>query len=273
METVLSVTDCRFSYGQSAFCVEGITLCVHRGEMLGIVGPNGSGKSTLLRLMAGIVRPARGEIEIGGNPLESFRRRELACEVSFLPQGPTASFELSVREVVALGRYPYLGAFGLLSRHDETVIDRALHETDCAALSDRFFSTLSGGERQRVLVASILAQEPGMLLLDEPTASLDIHHKSAVFDLLRALSRKGMAVVVVTHDLNSASQFCDTLALLGDGRLVETGPPRQVMREDLLAGTYNVPLRVVEHPLTATPMVLILGGKANQNDEAPPDSD
>ena len=264
MESVLSVHECSFSYREGDFELRDINLAVEGGRMLGMVGPNGSGKSTLLRLMAGILKPSKGCTKVAGRPVQSFHRLELAREMAFLPQSPSPAFELTVREVVALGRYPYQGPFGLLNETDKRVTAQALSETDSEGLADRYFSTLSGGEKQRVLVASILAQQPRIMLLDEPTASLDIHHKSVIFDLLQSLSRKGIAVVVVTHDLNAASQFCDTLALLGAGGLVEVGPPGRVVREDLLSETYQTALRVVEHPATATPMVLVLGKKTNE---------
>ncbi len=261
MDTVLSVHDCSFAYAGDGFRLQGVDLDVKAGRMLGLVGPNGSGKSTLLRLMAGILRPEAGQVRVAGRPIDAFRRVELAREVAFLPQSPAASFEFTAREVVALGRYPYQGPLGLASESDRSVICEALRSADAEALAERYFSTLSGGEKQRVLVASVLAQEPRILLLDEPSAALDIHHKSHVFDLLWSLSRVGIAVVVVTHDLNAAGEFCDSLALLKDGRLIEFGPPAQVMREDVLSSAYDVPVRVVEHPLTAAPMVLVPGKK------------
>lgn len=267
METVLSVHDCAFSYGDGEFRLAGVNLEVRAGEMLGIVGPNGSGKSTLLRLMAGILRASAGQVRVGGRPVREVPRRELAREVAFLPQSPASSFEFTVREVVALGRHPYQGAFGLLSERDRDVVDEVLGETEAAPLADRYFSTLSGGEKQRVLVASVLAQEPRIMLLDEPGAALDVHHKSHVLDLLWSLSRRDMAVVVVTHDLNAAGRFCDRLALLREGSLVEAGPPRQVMREDMLSQAYETPVRVVEHPITSQPMVLVLGRMTDGKDQ------
>ena len=259
MPPVLTVHNCSFSYEEGRFHLRDISLTARGGRMLGIVGPNGSGKSTLLRVMAGILCPSDGWVEVAGRPVETYPRRELAREVAFLPQSPASSFEFTVREVVAQGRYPYQGAFGLLSEADQEVVRQTLRETDSEPLADRYFSTLSGGEKQRVLVASVLAQEPRVMLLDEPSAALDIHHKSHVFDLLWTLSRKGMAVVVVTHDLNTASQFCDELVLLREGRAVKHGPPVHVMQEDLLADTYETPLRIVAHPITGQPMVLVLG--------------
>ncbi len=268
MQTVLSAEGCCFSYAEGAFRLAGISLAVNSGEMLGIIGPNGSGKSTLLRLMAGILHPAEGTVRLAGRPVSSFRRLDLAREVAFLPQSPSASFEFTVREVVALGRYPYQGPLGLLSESDREVVRKALRDTDAEPLAERYFSTLSGGERQRVLVASVLAQEPRIMLLDEPSAGLDIHHKSHVFDVLWLLSRQGIAVVIVTHDLNAASEFCDTLALLKDGNLMQVGPPSRVIREELLTAAYQTPLRVVGHPLTSAPMVLVLGRKTYGEDKA-----
>lgn len=266
MPPALSVHRCSFGYDEGDFQLHDVSVEARGGRMLGIVGPNGSGKSTLLRVMAGILSPSSGQVQVDGRPVESYRRRELAREVAFLPQSPGSSFEFTVREVVAQGRYPYQGAFGLLSHSDQEVVLQTLRETDSEPLADRYFSTLSGGEKQRVLVASVLAQEPRVMLLDEPSAALDIHHKSHVFDLLWTLSRKGMAVVVVTHDLNTASQFCDELLLLREGRAVESGAPREVMQQELLAETYETPLRIVAHPITGLPMVLVLGEKTSETE-------
>ena len=263
MGTLLSVRDCSFRYPDGAFELDRVSLDVAAGELLGLVGPNGSGKSTLLRLMAGILKASPDQVRVAGRPVSSYRRRELAREVAFLPQGPPIAFDLTVREVVALGRYPHQGPLGLASREDERVIEEVLREADAWAMADRFFSTLSGGERQRVLVASILAQQPAIMLLDEPSAALDIHHRSHVFDLLRGLTARGIAIVVVTHDLNTASEFCDRLALLCAGCLVAVGPPEEVIREDLLSEAYETPVRVVAHPLTGAPMVLVLGRRTH----------
>ncbi len=262
-EALLSVRDCSFEYGEAEFRLQHVSVDALAGEMLGIVGPNGSGKSTLLRLMSTFLRPASGTVELHGRDIRSFDRRELAREMAFLPQTPSPSFEFTVREVVAMGRYPHQGVFGFMSRRDSEIVSRALVETDVAGLAGRYFSTLSGGEKQRVLIASVLAQQPRVMLLDEPTASLDIHHRSGVFDLLWSLSRKGMAVVIVTHELNAASQFCDRLVLLAEGKLVQAGDPASVVREELLSEVYRSRLRVIEHPVTSMPMVLVLGREAH----------
>ncbi|GAH56368.1 unnamed protein product, partial [marine sediment metagenome] len=169
---LLSVEDCSFCYGPDQFRLDGVSLEARAGEVLGIVGPNGSGKSTLLRLMGGVERPDGGEILLEGTPLRAFSRRRLATRLAFLPQNLQTTFRFRVREVVAMGRYPYQGAFGFLTGRDVRVVEGALEDTATAELGDRIFSTLSGGEKQRVLVASILAQQPVVMLLDEPTAAL-----------------------------------------------------------------------------------------------------
>jgi iron complex transport system ATP-binding protein len=262
-EALLSVRSCSFRYGRGEFELDGVSLEVRAGEVLGIVGPNGSGKSTLLRLMSGILAPVRGEVLLGGASVRSVGRRRLARRLAFLPQSPEAPFRYSVREVVAMGRFPYQGAFGFLAEHDIEVVERALADTDCASLGDRDFSTLSGGEKQRVLIAGILAQEPAVMLLDEPTAALDIHHCCEVMDLLWGLSRRGIAVAAVTHDLNTAGQFCDRLTLLSGGRMVRSGAPAEVLQEDLLCGTYGSQVRVAANPFTGLPMVTVLGKAAH----------
>ncbi len=261
MPQLLSLNNCSFAYDSGDFRIENVSLAVNSGRMCGIVGPNGSGKSTLLRIMAGISSPGKGRLSVKGKDVRQYSRREFAREVAFLPQNPSPSFDLTVRDVVSLGRYPHQGAFGLLTAGDRRVIDRILAETECDRLAGRLFSTLSGGERQRVLVASVLAQEPGLLLLDEPSAALDIHHKTHIFDLLWLLSRRGIAVVVVTHDLNMAGEFCDELFLLSGGSVVSSGAPSQVMQDELLSQVYDAELRIIAHPLTGKPLVNVMGKK------------
>ena len=260
---LLEARDCRFRYRDDGFCLEDVSLAVCAGEAVGIVGPNGSGKSTLLRLLSGILSPGGGAVLLEGRPIRSQSRRVLARRLAFLPQSPETSFHFRVREVVAMGRYPYLGAFGFLGEHDVDVVERALAETDSAALGERGFETLSGGEKQRVLIASILAQEPAAMLLDEPTAALDIHHRSDVFDLLWRLSRTGIAVVTVTHDLNAASQFCDRLVLLAGGRVARIGSAAEVMDAQLLSEVYGADVRVVDNPVTSAPMAIVPGKAAH----------
>jgi len=252
-----------FSYGRGEFALRQVDVRLRAGEVLGIIGPNGSGKSTLLRLLGGLLRPDSGQVLLDGRPLRTFGRRELARRVSFLPQSAETAFRFNVREVVAMGRFPHQGPLGFLSEGDVAAMERCMAETDVARLADRTFNTLSGGERQRALVASVLAQEPDVMLLDEPAAALDIHHKSGVMDLLWTLSRKGMAVALVTHDLDSAGRFCDRLLLMADGRRLCVGPPGQVMRPGRLSEAYGADVRVLPDPLTGTPMAIVPGKRAH----------
>jgi iron complex transport system ATP-binding protein len=256
---VLALESCSFSYGKGEFGLVGVSLAVRPGEMLGIIGPNGSGKSTLLRLMSGFLRPHAGRVLLSGSELGRIPRRALARRVAFLPQTPSPSFCFTSREVAAMGRYPYQGAFGLLRREDQVAIRRAMQETWTWHLADRPFATLSGGERQRVLIASVLAQEPEVMLLDEPTSALDIHHQWEVLELLAGLARAGRAVVTVMHDLNAAGQFCDRLALVSAGRVVRVGAAPEVVQEDVLAEAYGADVRVVDNPVTSQPMVVVVG--------------
>jgi len=259
-EALLSMDQCCFAYPGGTFRLDDVSLDVQAGHVVGLVGPNGAGKSTLLRLMNGLIKCDAGAVRLQGVPIHTFSRRRLATQIAFLPQSPDTSFRFSVRQVVAMGRYPYQGAFGFMTDHDVAVVEEAMRETDATALADRHFHTLSGGEKQRVLIASVLAQEPAAMLLDEPTAALDIHHKAEVFHLLRQLSAKGIAVVIVTHDVNAAAQFCDHLVVLCAGRVAAHGTPAEVMTDDLLSRVYRAAVRIVRNPVTSAPMAVVLGG-------------
>lgn len=248
-----------YAYPDGTQALREVSVQVSYGQLLGIVGPNGSGKSTLLRVLAGFFRPEQGRVSLDGKALHTYGRYERARQIGFLPQSVLPAFSFSVREVVAMGRYPHLGAFGFLSRGDVEVVERCLDAVECTDLADRPFSALSGGERQRVLLASVLAQEPKLMLFDEPTAALDIHHQVAIFDLLHAFSREGLGIGVVTHDLNLAGQFCDRLLLLQRGRTIKEGTPEEVIVGDLLSEVYDADLIVDDNPVTGTPMVMLLG--------------
>jgi iron complex transport system ATP-binding protein len=256
MTHLLEAERVTFAYDDGEPVFTDIGAVVRGGELLGIVGPNGSGKSTLLRVLCGLLRPRSGRVLLDGRPLSAFAARERARTIAFLPQNVQPAFSLTSFEVVCLGRYPYLGGFGGWSAHDREVAERCLKATETESLRDRDFTTLSGGERQRVLMASVLAQEPDLLLLDEPTSALDIHHQIEVFALLRRLAREGYGVAVVTHDLNLAGRFCDNLLLIAKrtGKLAD-GPPERVLTEELLSQAYAASIRVGRHPLTGTPLV------------------
>ncbi len=247
-----------FAYEPGTYVFSGVDVSVSKGTLLGIVGPNGSGKSTLLRVMCGLLKPAAGRVLLDGKPLRSFSGAERARRLAFLPQSVNPAFALTVFEVVCLGRYPHVGALRAVGRRDIEVAERCLRDTQTTHLRSRDFTTLSGGERQRVLLASILAQEPAVLLLDEPTSALDIHHQVEIFALLRRLTTTNYGITVVTHDLNLAARFCDELLLLSEHpEPVASGDPATVLTETELARAYGTPIRVAENPVTGTPLVAV----------------
>ncbi|MCX7044443.1 MAG: heme ABC transporter ATP-binding protein [Candidatus Sumerlaeota bacterium] len=266
----LTAHNVTFTYARGLRAVNGASLEARKGELLGIIGPNGSGKSTLLRLMAGLLRPQSGEVMLDGAPLAAMDKESLARRIAFLPQQVESVFSFTCEEVVAMGRYPHLGAFGFLSAHDEEVARESMTRTDTLQFAARLFDELSGGERQRVLIASILAQQSDHLLLDEPTSALDIQHQAEVFTLLRDSSRKGLAVAVVIHDVNLAAQYCDRMILMSIGKAIAEGSPEDVLRLEHLAPVYGGAVAVSENPLTGGPLVVVLAPHQLEKIGVPP---
>jgi iron complex transport system ATP-binding protein len=244
-----------YRYSGSSWRLGPLDLLVAGGSLTGVIGPNGSGKSTLLALLA---RQVRGEgcINLCGRPVSTFSSQAWARCAGYLPQQINVQFGFTVEEAVAFGRYARTGFMGFLDAHDRDVVARCLAQTEMTALRDRPLRALSGGERQRTHLAAVLAQEPQVLLLDEPTAALDIHHQVAFFDLLRQCSQNGITVVLATHDLTLAAHFCDTLLLLTNGQLAAAGSPKIVMDEALIQKVYGENVRVVAHPESGSPVVL-----------------
>lgn len=218
-----------FAYG-SVQVVRNVSLSVARGELFGILGPNGSGKSTLIKLISRVLIPGAGRIVLDGRELGRYRREEIARRIAVVPQETGIEMPFSVLEVVLMGRSPHLGGFIFESQHDLAVARRAMEQTGIQNLAARAFHELSGGEKQRVVLARALAQEPEILLLDEPTAFLDIKHQVGVYDLIKELNRTtGLTVVSILHDLNLAALYCDRLALLWEGSLACLGTPVEVL--------------------------------------------
>ena len=228
--------------------VDGISLDVGAGACTAVLGPNGSGKSTLLRLLLGVLTPERGLAWFAGRTLAEWPRSAIAREIGVVPQGEELAFPITVRELVAMGRYPYLGSWRREGAADRRAIEEAMRRCDVLGLSGRLVSTLSGGEQQRARIARALAQEPSVLALDEPTASLDISHEMAIFELLRELGRNGVTVLLSTHSLNLASRYADRLVLVDRGRVAAEGAPAEVVRRELLEPVYRWPLRTTSHP-------------------------
>lgn len=229
--------------------VRDVSLRVGRGELYGIVGPNGSGKSTLLRILLGSLDPDAGRVEVGGRPPGAWERRALARRVGVVPQREEVAFPLGVRDFVAMGRYPHLGPWRAERAEDRAAVEAALERCDLAGLADRPFSTLSGGERQLARVARALAQEPDVLVLDEPAVSLDLRHEMEILGLLGDLvASGGVTVVLVTHHLNAAARAAHRLLLLEEGRSRAEGPPERVLTREAVERTWRWPVRVTRHP-------------------------
>lgn len=261
---VLSCEQVSFSYG-AVEVLSAISCEVSAGEILGLLGPNGSGKSTLVRLMSGVRVPRGGRVTYGGRDLQTYSRDELARAIAVVPQETAIELPFSVLEVVLMGRSPYLGKFGFESAHDLAVARRAMEHTGVVSLSMRDVHALSGGERQRVILARALAQEPRILLLDEPTAFLDIKHQVAVYDLMKQLSREqGLAVVAILHDLNLAALYCDRLVLLKAGRVFCQGAPEQVLTYANIKAVYETEVYIDLNDLTGKVQILPLDADARR---------
>jgi iron complex transport system ATP-binding protein len=227
--------------GFEAFELGPFSIAIGERELVGLLGSNGAGKSTLVQLMAGLLRPRQGGIFWEGQDLASFPVRDRARKIAYVPQDHHFPFPLKASQVVEMGRHPYLGPFRPIDGKDRSICERSLKFCDAWDLRDRWFQELSGGERQRVLLASALAQTPQVLLLDEPTLSLDLAHQVLLFEIVRKLHREeGLTVVVATHELNLAGRFLDRLVLMKRGKILADGKPRKVLTPVLIQKALNV---------------------------------
>jgi iron complex transport system ATP-binding protein len=226
--------------------LHGVSVAVERGEILALVGPNGAGKSTLLGTLAGDLRPQAGRVLFDGEPIDSLKSKDLARRRGLLLQSNQVSFPFHVGRVVEMGRNPWSGTDQ--SERDDEAVGWAMDLVDVTHLRHRRFSELSGGERARVSLARVLAQDTELLLLDEPTAALDLHHQNRVLGLIRQRAKDGRGVVVVAHDLSLAAALADRVGVLVDGRMLAVGTVQEVMNEDLLSEAYHVPIHVLPGP-------------------------
>jgi iron complex transport system ATP-binding protein len=247
MTALLEATGLELGYEERTV-LRGVDFSLQAGEVVAIVGPNGAGKSTLLHALLGLVPRSRGIVKLGGHPLETLRRNEIARRVAFVPQDTRADFDFTVRELVAMGRTPHLGRFQPERALDTAAVDHALDMTETRAFEDRIVSELSGGEQQRVHLARAIAQTTDVLLLDEPTASLDLEHQLELLDLVRRLAKEGKAAAVALHDLSLAARVADRIVVLAERRVVAMGKPEIVITEELLATFFHVRGRVHRDP-------------------------
>ncbi|MCI3927093.1 ABC transporter ATP-binding protein [Paenibacillus sp. TRM 82003] len=235
---ILQALQLSFGYG-SGDTIREVTAGFRRGETVAIVGPNGAGKTTLIKCLAAIYKPRRGSVLLDGKPLHAYAPKERARRIGYVPQSAAASFPLTVTETVLLGRRPYVkwGVGG----EDLRVVNRILDDLELSRMAERYIDELSGGERQKVMLARALAQEPDILMLDEPIAALDIRHQLSVLEKVRQLARRdGTLAIMILHDLELASRYADTVVLMKDGRVVTQSEPERVLTADYIKEVYGV---------------------------------
>jgi iron complex transport system ATP-binding protein len=256
MSLAIQIGNLVFAYNES-LVLDHLSFSVEKGSMLGIVGPNGSGKTTLLKILSAVLTGS-GEVKLNGRYIRSYGRRELSKLFAVVPQESRINFPYRVAEIVLMGRASYHSPFVLEGTKDLEVARASMELTDSLSLSDRYLHELSGGEKQRVMIARALAQEPEILLLDEPSAFLDLKHQVQVFELVHRLNREqGLTVVAALHDLNLAALFFPRLVMLRDGRIYRDGAPKEVLTEEAICEVYGIRVRVQTDPSGDKPHVLI----------------
>ncbi len=239
--------------------VQDVSFRVEKGEFIGVIGPNGSGKSTLLKILCRLLSPQRGEVFFESFPLKRMNRTDIAKKVALVPQEIHLLFPFRVMEIVLMGRSPYLGHLMFERERDWEIARKAMEWTEILPFSERPMDELSGGERKRVFIARALAQEPEVILLDEPTANLDIHHQTDFLNLILTLNReRGLTIVMATHDMNIASEFSDRLILFQQGRIWKMGTPGQVITRENIERVYGCEAWVDHHPVSGMPRISLL---------------
>ena len=256
---MIEIKDLVVSYpGASRNAVDGVSFVSHGGKLTALAGPNGSGKSSIVKAVLRRADIPRGSVSIDGRDVRLLSHGEIARKVAVVPQREDAAFPIQVREYVALGRYPHLGLWRAPAREDEQAVSEALTQAGVDDLADRDTDALSGGEWQRVRIARALAQKAPALVLDEPTTFLDVAHEMAIFELLSSLSRSGLAVLLVSHQLNLVARFADTIVLLDQGKIATSGSPTDVMRADRLESIYGWPVVITRDPAVGAPALVPL---------------
>jgi iron complex transport system ATP-binding protein len=261
MKTAININQLSHAFGNRSV-LQNLTFSVSEGDFFVIIGPNGSGKTTLMRTIAGILKPRSGNLQFFERQFSAFKRREFARLVAFVPQGLPVEFPFTVAELVLMGRAPYNSTLGIETQKDHDIAAQAMKFTEVGHLAGRTLDQLSGGEQQRVFLARAICQEPRILLLDEPTASLDLAHQVRIMDLMERLkNEKNVTVVMVSHDINLAAMYGDQLLLLRDGNIVCMGLPREILDFETLEKTYDCALLVDESPLGKLPRVTVVPRK------------
>lgn len=246
--------------------IHGLNIEIPRRKITALIGPNGCGKSTLLRGMARLLKPSGGSVHLDGKAIGQLKTKEIAKRLAILPQGPVAPEGLTVRELVAQGRYPHQSFFQQWTEVDEKASEDALRITNMLAYADRSLESLSGGQRQRAWIAMTLAQETEILLLDEPTTFLDLAHQIDVMDLLVDLNKsRGSTIVVVLHDLNQAARYADYLVIVKEGHVFAEGQPKEVMTSSIIKEVFGLANQVILDPISNTPLCVPIGKHKHQS--------
>ena len=254
---MLALQDISAGYA-GRLVLQNVAVNVAAGEFVGLIGPNGSGKTTLLRVMSGVLPARQGEVWLEGRKLREMSRRDVAKRVGHLLQEFALGLAFSVRELVLMGRSPHLPRFARETERDLAIVEHAMELADVSHVADRPITEISGGERQRAFIAMCLAQEPQVLLLDEPTSHLDIGHQLSILNLIKNLNRQTrMTVVAVFHDLNLAAEYCDRLVLLDQGRVVAAGTPADVLTAEMILNVYGVSVLIGRNPVSDGPHIVL----------------
>jgi iron complex transport system ATP-binding protein len=261
---MLTVEGISFSYREKPV-LQDVNLEVKKGEIIGILGPNGCGKTTLLKLLNRNLRPKEGRVLMEGVNLGEMSKRRIARQIAVVPQSNEIRFAFSVRDIVSMGRMPFLDRFQGESGDDMRIVDEAMEKTNIKEFADRLINTMSGGERQRVIIARALAQRPEVILLDEPTLHLDINHQFEVLDLVKRLSQEeGLTVVIVSHDLPMVVKYCDRMVLIHDHKVHALGTPQEVLTPDNMRTVFNIDAVLEYDEVLKAPAVKIIGSCSNR---------
>nr|WED68190.1 Fe(3+) dicitrate ABC transporter ATP-binding protein FecE [Pectobacterium colocasium] len=252
----LTTQNLTAGYGDKRI-LDGLSLSLPAGKITALLGPNGCGKSTLLKCFAKLLTPESGVIQLNGKPLSAFSARQLSRHLALLPQQHLTPEGITVRDMVAYGRSPWLSLWGRLSQDDCQRVQLAMEKTHIVDLADKRLTDLSGGQRQRAFLAMLLAQDTPVVLLDEPTTYLDINHQVELMKLLRELNQAGKTVVTVLHDSNQASRYCDHLVMLAGGRVMAQGSPHEVMKPALLQQVFSIDAEIHAEPVSGQPMCVV----------------
>lgn len=265
-EHFLDVCEIDCSYDGEKVLRE-VSLAVKRGDLVGLIGPNGSGKTTLLRAIGRVLRPNTGEVRLAGQDIYLVGQKRVAQQVATVPQEMTIAFDFTVQEVVLMGRTPHLKRFTGEDAADFSIVEQAMRRARVLHLKERSITQLSGGEKQKVIIAQALAQRPELLLLDEPTSHLDIHHQLEILDLVQSLSQRGVAVIASFHDLNLAAQYCDYILLLSGGRLRVTGTPEEIFTADRIKEHFGVTVAIARSEATGKLIVTAYSDRLKRGKE------